>query len=202
MSRFSRFASSLARPARTAPMIAAVFAACLLATSAASAKPRNVTDPDIPRVLPGDSAVSVDWTDPAQFTELRFSGNRWESQRGNWVVQLAEHLRETAEKRLPAGDRLEVNITDIARAGHYEPAGMRMDSIRIMRDIYPPRMELAFRHIDANGRVVSEGQRKLRDSMYLSNSSIIGSNDTLRYEKRLIDDWVRREFTAPATASR
>jgi hypothetical protein len=37
--------------------------------------------------------------------------------------------------------------------------------------------------------------------MYLSNVSITRSHDSLRYEKQLIDDWLRREL-GHRTASR
>ena len=178
-----------------------LFAVALFAAAAAPAKTRNVTDPDVPRSLPAEGPVSVAWTDPAEFSELKFSGNRWESQRGNWVFQLAEHLRDEAGKRLPAGERMEVTITDIDRAGRYEPGrGFDMDRIRVMRDIYPPMMELSFKRYDADGQLVDEGQRKLRDFSYLSNASVIGNNDALRYEKRMIDDWLRDELPKPAVA--
>ena len=45
---------------------------------------------------------------------------------------------------------------------------------------------------------LDQGERKLIDSSYLFNSSIGMSNDPLRYEKRLLDDWVRREFRGDA----
>ncbi|TDK23177.1 DUF3016 domain-containing protein [Luteimonas aestuarii] len=169
--------------------------ALALAATAADARVRNVTDADAPRSLSADGPVAVQWNDPAGFTELKFSGNRWESQRGNWVFQLADHLRKEAEKRLPEGERLEVTINDIDRAGRYEPGrGIHMDSIRIMRDFYPPMMDLTFTRYDAAGNVVDEGERRLRDTMYLSNASIGRSSDSLRYEKQMIDDWLRREL--------
>lgn len=181
--------------------ICLVFALALVAT-AADARVRNVTDPDAPRSLPAEGPVSVQWDDPADFTELKFSGNRWEAQRGNWVFQLAEHLRKEAEKRLPDGERLEVSIHDIDRAGSFEPGrGIHLDRVRIMRDIYPPMVSLTFTRYDAAGNVVAEGERRLRDTMYLSNVSITRSHDSLRYEKQLIDDWLRREL-GHRTASR
>lgn len=159
------------------------------------ARVRNVTDPDAPRSLPAeDSAVSVDWTDPAEFTELRFSGNRWEAQRGNWVENLAQHLRDSAERQLQPGQRLAVTITDIQRAGSFEPQRpAQMDNVRILRDIYPPRVSLNFKLTDADGAILSEGEQRLVDHGYLSRSSF-GSSDPLRHEKQLLDDWVRREF--------
>ena len=181
-----------------------LFAAALLATSMASAKVRNVTDPDAPRSLPAEGPVAVQWTDPAQFTDLKFSGNRWEAARGNWVFQLAEHVRDAAAKRLPEGDRLEVTITDIGRAGRYEPwHGARMQDVRIMRDVYPPSMKLEFRQYGADGQVVAEGARELRDMGYLMSAGTLpGTSDSLRFEKRMIDDWARTEFRGPAVAGR
>ncbi len=159
---------------------------------------RQVTDPELPRALPAEAGQQVDvaWTDPAQFSELRFSGNRWEAERGDWVTQIASHLQKSGSKRLPDGQRMEVTITDIQRAGRYEPwLGMRYDTIRIMRDTYPPRIDLNFRIVDADGQVVSEGERRLRDSGYLQ-SVRINDQDNLRFEKRMIDDWLRREIPA------
>jgi len=182
--------------------LAAVVA--LLATgSAMAAGPRTVTDPERPRALPEEGAVAVSWTDPSEFTELRFSGNRWEANRGNWVFELASAVRKSVAKQLPEGERMEIEITDIDRAGRYEPMlGARMDSVRIMRNIDSPSMRLTFRRYDANGQLVDEGERKLRDMMYLNNVNMLSNTDPLRYEKRMIDDWARREFRIQQVASR
>jgi hypothetical protein len=167
----------------------------LTLAGAGYARQPSVTDPGLPRTLPSDSSpVSVSWTDPAQFTELRFSGNRWEAQRGTWVSDLARYLQTQAARKLAPGQTMQVTITDIARAGRYEPtASIRMNDIRIVKDIYPPRMTLNFKVLDANGEVVSEGERKLVDHSFLLNAGIT-NNDLLRYEKRMIDDWLRNEF--------
>src|SRR3546814_8291621 len=77
---------------------------------------------------------------------------------------LAEYLRKRASDRLPDGQRLEVTITDITRAGNYEPwRGISADSIRFMRDIYPPRLTLDFKLVGADGNVLAHGTRELSD---------------------------------------
>ena len=154
---------------------------------------------DAPRALPESGPVSVHWNDPATFTELRHSQNRYDAERGNWLTDLAQYMRERAEAQLPAGERLELNIVDVDRAGDYEPwHGMQHQDTRIVRDIYPPRMTVQFRHFDASGKLVSEGERKLSDPAFLTGATPINSSDPLRYEKRMIDSWLRREFNTAA----
>lgn len=164
---------------------------------------RNVTDPDAPRSLPVDGSVDVRWTDPAQFSDIRYSSNRREAERGDWVADLAEYVRERAQKRLPAGERLEVEITDIRRAGTYEPwHGPNLQDVRIMRDMYPPRMELRFQRLAADGSVIDAGERKLVDGAFMMRSSIAGASDPLRFEKTMIDRWIRDELTDRAAVAR
>jgi len=166
----------------------------LTAALPALAGTAHVTDPDLPRALPDAGPVSVSWTDPAGFSELRYSGNRWEAQRGDWVNQLAGYVQDRASRRLADGQRMDVTITDIQRAGRYEPwRGISMDRVRIMRDTYPPRMTVNVRITGADGQVLAEGERKLHDTSYLMKGSI-GDSDPLRHEKRMIDDWLRREL--------
>lgn len=174
---------------------------CLLFAASAAARIHNVTDADAPRSLPAQGPVEVQWTDPAQFSEIRYSHSPVESRRGTWVEQLARYVRERAQPRLPAGERLDVTLTDIDRAGDFEPwRGSDFQDTRVIRDLYPPRIELRFQRLDANGNVIAEGERKLTDAGFLHSQ--LGDTDPLRFEKALIDSWLRRELPSPARASR
>jgi len=170
----------------------------LLTAASALARAGDVTDPKTPRSVPAQGAVAVSWTDPAQFSDLRHSGNRWEAKRGNWVQELAQYLQKRANQRLSSGENLDVTITDIRRAGQYEPwHGANFGSTRVVREIYPPRIELNFTLSAANGEVVAQGARKLTDLDFMRSASVVGASDPLRYEKRLIDEWLSKEFKRP-----
>jgi hypothetical protein len=169
----------------------------LLASGSVAARTTNVTDPGLPHSLPADGPVNVQWDDPANFTEIRYSRNRWESERGNWVKDIAEYVRAQAAKELLPGERLDVTIHDIKLAGDYEPwHGPNTNSMRVVRDIYPPRLTLSYTLLDASGQTISQGERKLTDLAFLQNGTLHNDTDPLRYEKRLVDDWLRRDMTA------
>ena len=164
---------------------ALVVAIALAFASVASAAPQA-----------SDSRVQVDWTKPGDFSEAKQypgSGLGRESP-DEWLTDLANHLRYRAERVLPQGDDLHVTFTNVQRAGTYEPwRGPQWDDVRIIKDIYPPRIDLTFTLSDANGGVVKEGKRELRDPAFLQRG-ILNESDPLRFEKRMLDDWLRSEF--------
>ncbi|HSD16348.1 MAG TPA: DUF3016 domain-containing protein [Thermomonas sp.] len=182
---------------RTLPLL---LATVLALGACASTGSTHMLAADAPRALPAAGPVSVSWGDPAQFSEVRYSGNRQAASDGDWLTRLATYMREEAEDTLPAGHRLELTIVDIQRAGRYEPwVGIDLQDTRIIRDIYPPRMTLQFRELDTAGTVVAEGERKLSDPAFLMHASRMNDSDPLRYEKRMVDGWLRSDWR---TASR
>ncbi|KQP21496.1 DUF3016 domain-containing protein [Pseudorhodoferax sp. Leaf267] len=140
--------------------------------------------------------VSVTYGDPARFSDARDGRHESDSARRAWLDALSEHLSERAAAALPTGERLEVHLTDVKRAGSFEPwRGAQAADLRVVRDIYPPRIDLDFKRLAANGRVLQSGSRQLRDLNFMMRPSPY-ANDPLRFEKVLVDDWVGREFSA------
>ena len=81
-------------------------------------------------------------------------------ERTAYLDMIRDHLLEQAKYYVPDGHSLAVTFTDIDMAGDFEPwRGPRFDDIRIVKDIYPPRINLNFRLTDAEGNVVKEGRR-------------------------------------------
>ena len=143
--------------------------------------------------------VTVAFFEPEKFTDVRDSALFNDSGRTTYLEQLRDHLLEQAPKYLAAGQRLEITFTDIDLAGDFELwRGPQYFDVRMVRDIYPPRLEFSFRLLDASGQVVKEAQRRLLDLAFQLRSSLINQNDPLRYEKSMLDDWLREEFPRPA----
>ena len=138
--------------------------------------------------------VSVTYVDPEKFSEAREFGQQDRFNHNNYLEPLKAHLIKRAERMLPAGDRLAVTITDVKLAGGYEPwHGPNLMYVRFMKDIYPPRIDLTFKLIGSDGTVLREGSRKLRNLGYLqSGLARPGDTDPLRYDKGLLDSWLRR----------
>jgi len=172
---------------RVFPLLLAV-----LMLGCAARAPSPAAEPQ--RALPADGRVEVSWEDPARFTERFRSQGRpgWED-RERSALRLAEHLRKSVSERLPSGSTAHIHVLDLALAGSYEaPLGMPAVDVRILRDNYPPMIELSLRR---DGQADAQTHR-LSDVGYLGKSQVRYPRDPLRHEKRMIDDWVAREFGA------
>ena len=146
-------------------------------------------------IAPRNAHIKVDWSDPVNFTDTRSNLCRNRAKPEEWLSQLARYVENRADRVVAGGKTLKVTITDIQRAGQCEPwRGPNLDDTRIIKDIYPPSISLHFQHTDASGHVVDEGDRTLRDSAFMHRGTMLNQDDPLRFEKRLLDDWLRKEF--------
>ena len=143
---------------------------------------------------PASDRVEVNFSDPEKFTDAADGPRGSDRGREGNLDTLKQHLIERASRALPEGQRLAVTITDVDLAGEVEPwrTGAAQD-IRLIKDIYSPRISLDYRVTDASGAVVKEGSARLSD---LSFNMKLHANrsDPRVYEKDLIDDWVRAEL--------
>lgn len=142
------------------------------------------------------SRVRVEFSDPDKFTDFRDSVFGTDKGREALVAQFREVLDDLGRRYVPENRKLEIRFTDIDLAGEYEPwRGPNFDDVRIVKDLYSPRLQFEFRVLDAaSGAVVKEGKENIRDMGFLMNAARLPSHDTIRYEKEMLTDWMRREF--------
>ena len=141
--------------------------------------------------------VQFTWNDPASFADTRTNQCRSRVKPGEWLGQLGRFVESRADRFIASGQALKITITDIQRAGQCEPwRGPNLDDVRVIKNVYAPSISLHFSLADADGHVVSEGDRTLRDSAFMQRDTMLNKDDPLRFEKRLLDDWMRKEFVA------
>ena len=110
-----------------------------------------------------------------------------------YLDTLKRYIERQAARELAPGQTLDIVVTDIDRAGSYLPSMGALNPVRIVRDVYPPRLKMHFRLLDSQGRVIREGERKLTDLGFMYDSpGGLSNTDPLRYEKRMVDRWLAR----------
>jgi hypothetical protein len=143
--------------------------------------------------LPAVAAdVSVTFIEPQRYTDgdySRRSGDGAEVRR-----EVEQHLRRLAERRLPSGDALRIEVIDIDLAGRLEPSRSSVGSdVRVVSSVSAPRIRLTYELI-RGGAVLASGDARLTDPGFLMSRGPYSAADRLRYEKRMLDDWFQKRF--------
>jgi hypothetical protein len=163
-----------------APLLSALAVLALACVSVRAAPP------------PPPTNVIVHYTDPKLFTETKRSAFAHPIDANGYLAPLKDYIAQRASRILRPGERLDIKVKDVDLAGEYEPwHGPDLSRIRIIKNRYPPRIDLDFTLYGADGKVLREGSRTLRDMSFLDHAGI-SDNDALRYEKPMIDRWLRQ----------
>lgn len=143
----------------------------------------------------GPAQVDVVYFEREKFTDVRDGEFATDKGRDYTLDTLKEYLTKRAARGLLPGQKLAITITDVDLAGDYEPwRGPQWSDVRIVKDIYPPRIAFMFRLTDADGTVLKEGKRDIRDMAFMMKITMTFRDDPLRHEKTLLDDWLSDEF--------
>ena len=140
--------------------------------------------------------IQVTWAPTEQLSELKNNPpDRGWLRPDEWMQSIGDQLRKSADRILPSGQQLQVHVDDISLAGRFEPFYRPgQQDVRIMKDIYSPWMNLHYVLLAADGSTLREADAKLRDGAFLRRSVPGNPTDPLRFDKRMIDDWLRKEF--------
>ncbi|MBV8037552.1 DUF3016 domain-containing protein [Roseateles sp.] len=139
--------------------------------------------------------VQVNFIHPEKFSDIKDNNGFRDME---VLKDIKAHLVGQFEKRLPGRD-VRVDVSDVDLAGEVEPFMRRSGQwVRVMRSVTPPSIELSY-EVREGDKVVQQGKTRLRDLNYQDEFNAYYSGDPLRYEKRMIDRWMDREFN-PAVA--
>jgi hypothetical protein len=131
---------------------------------------------------------------PDQYVDVRDGFSASEKGQAANLDSLKQYLEQRGNDLIPAGQKLTVTLTEVDLAGDFEPwRDPSMNDVRIVKDIYPPRIDLEFKLTDAGGKVLKEGKRELRDLSFMMKLSI-HRDDPFRHEKQLLNEWMTREL--------
>lgn len=105
------------------------------------------------------------------------------------------------DKKLPAGQKLSVEVLDIDLAGRLWPRRSG-DDIRVMNGGADwPHMHLRYT-LEQNGQTLRSGDEHLSNMMYQQRLNRYSDGDPLRYEKQMIDEWFDKDIVPQTAAAR
>ena len=141
--------------------------------------------------MAGEAKMSL--LNPDKFSDIEPGNGTDKSFRKGLERAFTEELSKSA-KALPVGQTLEVTFTDIDLAGEVDPVDMPGGyQLRLLKDVYFPRLQFDYRVLDASGAVVSEQKGvELKDMSYLSGPRSATTSTSFYYETRMLRDWFKK----------
>jgi hypothetical protein len=139
------------------------------------------------------STAEVKFIKSESFADMPFSHHG----RDDVMNELQQHFARLGAK-LPAGQTLKIEVNDIDLAGRIEPNQIGHNSdMRILRGGADwPSMKFSYT-IESQGKVIKSGAADISDMNYLRSFNRYNANEPLRYEKKMLDEWFRKEISLP-----
>lgn len=135
--------------------------------------------------------VEVKWSNPDKYSDVDGGEEHRQHFKDRTFKAFEKHFAKMAEL-LPEQQKLVFDVTNIDLAGDVNFGGVKR--IRIVKDIFFPRMEFSYQLLNADNSVVKSGEVSLKDMGFMMNSSLRYRNQTLGYEKEMFDDWFKKTF--------
>jgi hypothetical protein len=136
--------------------------------------------------------VEIKWTEPSNYRDVQPSNN---GSRKNFEEQTFKNLEKHFTKlasQLPENQTLKIEVTDIDLAGDVNYGGI--NRLRIIKDIHFPRIEFSYELIDNDKKSIVSGEVNLKDMNFMMGARLKYRNDSLGYEKKMLDDWFKDTF--------
>ncbi len=158
----------------------AALAAALLATAAGATPAAHAA-----------GKVVVNYQQPEQFADIGRSS--WDRERT--LKTLSGHF-EALAARLPEGQTLRIEVTEVDLAGEIRPWGWH--ELRVMRgSVDWPTVGLRYT-LQEGERTLKSGEERLSDMNYLNTLQARDRPETeMAHERRLLRRWFEATFTAP-----
>jgi hypothetical protein len=145
-----------------------------------------------PLLSADEAKAEIAWVQPDEFRDIDREWNS--SKRDQEIVlnQLEKMFTDVVQRRFPDDHTVSLRFTDVDLEGEFEPIlrSAAHQEIRVVKDLYPARLEFSYTIKDANGTVVREGDERLRSSMMMA--AVNSDRYPYPHTRQLLDDWARR----------
>jgi hypothetical protein len=134
--------------------------------------------------------VQVTFVEPERFADVRDRARTSEEH----LATLERVLVETASPHVPDGRTLKIEVLDVDLAGEVRP-GLRAWDLRILTGRADwPRITLRWTLDGPTPGTAKSGQAVVQDMAYLQRVAPPLADSGLIYERRMLDEYFRKEF--------
>ena len=133
----------------------------------------------------------VTWKDYEKYRDI-YPGNESRKHfRERTFKNFEKHFAKLAQS-LPEGLTLKIVVTNVDLAGDTHIGGIHR--LRIIKELYSPQLTFSYQLLGADDAEITSAAVELRDMNFMMGSNLRYRNDSLGYEKQMLDDWFKESF--------
>ncbi|MDQ8185706.1 DUF3016 domain-containing protein [Pelagicoccus sp. SDUM812002] len=137
------------------------------------------------------ASLEIKFDEPERFSDFEQSGLYTDKLPDEFREELQTEVASDLNRTLPDGAHLQITFQDIDMAGEYEPWRPQAYDVRIVRDVYPPRLKFHYKVVAPDGTIMTEGLAQLTDNSFLWNlHSPESHSESFYHEQELVENWV------------
>ncbi len=148
----------------------------------------------------GGGTATVEFVQPEKYSDIELRGSPPEKTREQVLPDLEHYVKKQAALYIPAGQKLDLRITDIDDAGWIRPIGPTPR--RIVRNVQPARVDFDYTLTDSSGTVLASGRETLSD-MHGDRLDRSFDNEQMPLVKEMLSRWINqigRHYSKAGTA--
>lgn len=136
--------------------------------------------------------VQVVFEHPEQFLDVRDRNNPTQKGEKEILSTLRDYITQRAPKFLPDGAVLKITFVNIKLAGVFNVGDV--SGRRVILATTPPMFKFEWTVTDRTGKLVGSAREILEENDFKDLSSGANEGDPYRYEKGVLDDWMRNRL--------
>lgn len=133
----------------------------------------------------------VTWTNSDKYRDVDAGIGHRAKFKARTFAHFEKHFATLATK-LPEGQTLLIDVQDVDLAGDVH---QNMQRVRVIKGVFFPRIKFSYQVIDSNKKSISSGDVNLKDMNFMMGSKLRYNQDSLGYEKRMLDEWFEKTFS-------
>jgi len=141
--------------------------------------------------------AKIEWINPDDYRDVRPANETKKRFQERTFKSLDKFFNKLATK-LPKDYQFIIQVTDIDLAGDVEFT--RTQPIRIVRQLFYPRMNFSYQLLDNNGKEVMADKVTLKDMNFLNHINSRSGNESLGYEKTMFEKWFKKTMATHLVA--
>ena len=143
--------------------------------------------------------AEVKWTNPDKYRDIYPNSNE---SRKNFRAHVFKNFDKFFAKlaiKLATDQTLKIDVTDLDLAGDVNFGSSEfplrtMDRIRVVSDLYFPRIKFSYQLVNSNGEIVAADKLNLKDMNFMLGNNLRYQNQAFSYDKKMIADWFHKTF--------